>query len=450
MVMNNKIFIGIASYRDSELIPTLINMVGNSAHPEKLFISVCWQEETRDFSVFTDIGAKVTEATDDNPDVIRMDYHGAILNIHFVHFYQAKGACWARYCCEQYYTDESYFLQIDSHCRFIKNWDSELIDYYNSLKDEFKKPVISGYPPGYIPATEDTEEVLNHGIARMVFNHFNDGDIPSFIPVALLDDKQHTRGCFLAGGFLFTIGQFVTDVPNDPQVFFLGEEISMSARAFTHGYDVVYPNKIFLYHFYGRKGCDKIWGDHTQDKKEKKMVEKSWFERDKISKNRVRQVLGILHSDDIDLGKYDLGTERTLEEYEYLTGILFSEQLIAKELLSNTKPTYFEHIPESRDIWISQLYSDYYRTIEIKKSELTVNDDNVDYWSLGVFSEDNQLIAMQRLTTEEFAKQESGDNKNIYQFEIKLKDKTHLIPKKLRLAPFFVDCGWGETVEKVW
>ena len=57
---------------------------------------------------------------------------------------------------------------------------------------------------------------------------------------------------------------------------------------------------------------------------------------------------------------------------------------------------------------------------------------------------------MQRLTSEELTRQESGDDQNIYQFEIKLKDKTHLVPKKLRLAPFFTECGWGETVEKVW
>lgn len=448
--MRNTIFVSIASYRDAELIPTLKDMVASSACPEKLFISVCWQDEKRDFSVFTDMGVTKKEYSESTPDVIRLNYHGATINIHFVQYYQAKGACWARHCCEQYYTDQDYFLQIDSHCRFNKNWDSELIDYYQFLKNDFRKPVISGYPPGYIPATDDKEEDRQQIVARMVFNQFNDGDIASFSPVALLDEKQHTRGCFLAGGFTFSAGQFVLDVPNDPQIFFLGEEISMSARAFTHGYDVIYPNKIFLYHFYCREGCDRIWGDHTPEKKEVKVVEKSWVERDKMSKNRVRQVLGIPQSDDIDLGKYCLGTERTLEEYEYLTGIFFSEQLVSRELLSHTKPTYFEHIPESRETWISELYSDYYQTIKINKSELTINNENIDYWSLGIFTEDNQLIAMQRLTGEQLATQESENDKNIYQFEIKLKEKTSLIPKKLRLAPFFTDCGWGETVEKVW
>ncbi|EMH4532756.1 TPA: hypothetical protein RG728_002728 [Morganella morganii subsp. morganii] len=57
---------------------------------------------------------------------------------------------------------------------------------------------------------------------------------------------------------------------------------------------------------------------------------------------------------------------------------------------------------------------------------------------------------MQRLTTDEMSEQESGDNKESYKLEIKQKEKTRLIPEKLRLAPFFADCGRGETVEKGW
>ncbi|HCM62009.1 MAG TPA: glycosyltransferase [Morganella sp. (in: Bacteria)] len=448
--MNNTIFVSIASYRDNELIPTLKDMVAKADHPEQLFISICWQVEEQDFSVFMEMGARQTDYKSDNPDVIRLEYLGATLNIHFVQIYQAKGACWARYCCEQYYTNEQYFLQIDSHCRFIKNWDTELIAYYLSLKEKTDKPIISGYPPGYTPATEDKEEILHAGCARMVFNVFNDNDIPSFLPLALLDATQHSRGCFLAGGFTFSSGMFVLDVPNDPLVFFIGEEISMSAKAFTHGYDIFYPEKQFLWHFYGREGCDKIWGDHTQEKKEAKNIEKTWVERDVISKKRVRQVLGISQPDEIDLGKYTLGTERTLEEYEYLTGICFNEQLLSQELLCSIKPSYFDTKPASREEWIRTLYSPYYRLVEIQKNEIPENDDNIDYWSLGVFTEDDSLLAMQRITPAQFSEFMPDNKPDIYSLPIKLKEKPLKIPKTIRLAPFFGDTGWGETLEKAW
>ena len=450
--MKNTIFVSIASYRDNELIPTLKDILAKADHPEQLFISICWQVEERDFSIFTEMGAHQTDYKSDNPDVVRLEYLGATLNIHFVQIYQAKGACWARYCCEQYYTDEQYFLQIDSHCRFIKCWDTELIAYYLSLKEKADKPIISGYPPGYSPATEDKEEVLNEGCARMVFNTFNDNDIPSFLPVALLDATQHSRGCFLAGGFSFTSGGFVLDIPNDPLIFFIGEEISMSAKAFTHGYDIFYPEKKFLWHFYGREGCDKIWGDHTQEKKEAKQIEKGWWERDAISKKRVRRVLGISQPDEdkIDLGKYCLGTERTLEEYEYLTGICFSEQLVTPELLCDIKPCCFDKKPVSREAWIATLYSPYYRSVDIHKNEIPENNDSIDYWSLGVLTEDDSLLAMQRITPTQLSALMSENKPDIYSLPIKLKDKPLKTPGKIRLAPFFGHTGWGETLEKPW
>ncbi|MGJ7250639.1 GlcNAc-transferase family protein [Morganella morganii] len=448
--MNNKIFVSIASYRDPELIPTIKNMIAHATNPENIIISVCWQAEERDIAVFTDIGAAEIDSGSDNPDIFRFDYQGALLHVHYVHIYNARGACWARYCAEQVFNHEDYFLQIDSHCRFIENWDKEIIDYYLELSKTIEKLVVTGYPPSYTPATEDKEEVLGTGTARMVLNGFHDSDIPSFKPVALTDQSSYVKGCFVAGGFTFSVGDFPVDVPNDPNLFFMGEEISMSARAFTRGYNIVYPEKIFVWHYYTREECNKIWGDLNQNLVDKKVVKKGWWEWDSLSKQRVRSLLGIEIDEKPDLGKYCLGDIRTLEQYEYLTGIYFREQLVLPDLILDPKPCAFSEIPKSRDAWLARLYSPFYRAVTIDKSELAANDDNVDYWSLGIFTEDNQLIAMQRLTIDEMAEQESGDNKESYKLEIKLKEKTHLIPKKLRLAPFFTDCGWGETVEKIW
>ena len=134
--MKNTIFVSIASYRDPELIPTIKNMIAHAAAPEKIVISVCWQAEEKDISVFTDIGATKIESGSDNPDIFCLNYHGAILHIHYINIYQARGACWARYCAELAFNHEDYFLQIDSHCRFIKNWDSEIINYYLKLSEE--------------------------------------------------------------------------------------------------------------------------------------------------------------------------------------------------------------------------------------------------------------------------------------------------------------------------
>ena len=45
--------------------------------------------------------------------------------------------------------DESYFLQIDSHTVFEKDWDEYLLNYLKIIKKNHSKPVISAYPRGF-------------------------------------------------------------------------------------------------------------------------------------------------------------------------------------------------------------------------------------------------------------------------------------------------------------
>ena len=51
----------------------------------------------------------------------------------------------------------------------------------------------------------------------------------------------------ISAGSLFTVGPFMS--PNKDMAFW-GEEIIMAARAYTHGYDLVIPDKQYLYHLY--------------------------------------------------------------------------------------------------------------------------------------------------------------------------------------------------------
>ena len=45
--------------------------------------------------------------------------------------------------------DEDYFLQIDSHTIFEKNWDDYLLNYIKTIKRIIDKPIISAYPRGF-------------------------------------------------------------------------------------------------------------------------------------------------------------------------------------------------------------------------------------------------------------------------------------------------------------
>ena len=45
MPLKNLIFVQIVSYRDPELIPTVLNLVETAKYPENLRINVAWQHD---------------------------------------------------------------------------------------------------------------------------------------------------------------------------------------------------------------------------------------------------------------------------------------------------------------------------------------------------------------------------------------------------------------------
>ena len=66
---------------------------------------------------------------------------------------------------------------------------------------------------------------------------------------------------FVAAGFLFAPATFLHEVPFDPFLpyIFMGEEISMSARLWTSGYDIFSPTVNVLNHYYVRRHYPKFW-----------------------------------------------------------------------------------------------------------------------------------------------------------------------------------------------
>ena len=100
----DKIFVSIASYRDSELPKTVADLISNAEHPELLRIVVYEQNGPDDTSILNVYPKEQVLVLKD-------------------HFSKAKGPNWARAKIQKEYKDEEYYLQIDSHMRCIKNWD---------------------------------------------------------------------------------------------------------------------------------------------------------------------------------------------------------------------------------------------------------------------------------------------------------------------------------------
>lgn len=311
--MNKKIFIQIASYRDPELIPTIKDCILNAKYPENLVFSIAWQHSPND------IWDDLSEFKNDPR-----------FKINDINYLDSQGACWARNLLQQNYDGEEYTLQLDSHHRFIKNWDEEIINMYNQLKDMgFEKPLLTGYIPSYDPSNEPNGRI--HEPWKMNFDRFTPEGVVFFLPATIDDYKNLTHPVparFYSAHFAFTSGSFVKEVPHDPDYYFHGEEISIAVRAYTWGYDLFHPHKVIAWHEYTRKGRTKQWDDV-----------KSWVTKNSSCHERNRKLFEMDGREkDIDFGIYDFGKVRTLDEYEKYAGISFKKRSVQQYTLDNKLP----------------------------------------------------------------------------------------------------------------
>ncbi len=230
--MNSKIFIQIASYRDPELLPTLRDCISKSKFPENLVFSIAWQHTKEDEW--------------DNLDEFKDDPRFKIIDIDYK---ESKGACWARNTLQQQYAEEQYTLQLDSHHRFVDNWDEELINMYEGLRSKgYEKPLITSYISSYNPETDPDGRTMVPW--KMNFDRFIPEGAVFFLPASIDNHKELTEPIparFYSAHFAFAAGSFVKEVPHDPEYYFHGEEISIAVRAYTWGYDLLdvrYANRI--------------------------------------------------------------------------------------------------------------------------------------------------------------------------------------------------------------
>ena len=309
------VFVSVASYRDKYCTRTLESMYENSSNPSNLFVGLCIQNDTGDEPCFLK-----------NPALAA--YKHNIRTINLTH-YEAKGPTWARYLCTTLMQNEDYFLQVDSHTLFDKDWDAKLIAMVTDIKSNTpsKDVVLSHYPPLY-------EEYGNPNRDKKVVDticqsFFNERGMVSFLGAEGVDMKKHkyVQTPHIAAGMFFCEGKCIKEVPYDPHLpnLFVGEEILHSARVWTAGYDIYTPNENVVYHLYTRADQPHIWDD-----------KKDYNDEDAF--NKAKMILGFENNLDekvpkhvkANLDKYGLGKKRSLKQFFEFAGIDAANKRIYK------------------------------------------------------------------------------------------------------------------------
>lgn len=250
LIHNGKIFCSIASFRDKQCPMTIKDIIDKSRNPELLVICICQQNDNNE-----------------DVDCLHEYQHrnGTIVKIQRLTDREARGPCWARYLIQQEWRGEEYFLQIDSHTRFEKDWD-----FYckEDIKNLPEKSCLTNYVSNFNLNTGELPKVNSHrGGMFIVDKATNEED--GFFRVNSdyvngLDKPEVSRGW--SGCFSFSTSDILQDAGYDPYTPFLffGEEMDIWARMFTHGWHVYAPTHPICFTNFDRSYRPTFWSNPHQ------------------------------------------------------------------------------------------------------------------------------------------------------------------------------------------
>ena len=293
-----KIFVSIASYRDRFLPFTIEQALAKAAHPERLTFGICWQ---------ADHGENLDPWAGDPRFRIRKYRYQASL-----------GYGWSRAEVQKLYDGEDYHLLIDSHSWFAEDWDENLIAQLEAKPSN--KPLLTTSSP---PFTFD-----DHGQVILPWAGTARDGVPlttceQILPVGWIDiqmsekrkARAHETTALICCNFVFTHGHWIRAVPEDPAMVNAGHESALSARTFTHGYDIYLPDDVQIWHL--------DYGNYPDGYRPRVWETKS----DTWQADRTQAMIRRLHAliyrkgDPSLLGRYGLGSDRSLDDWASVAGV---------------------------------------------------------------------------------------------------------------------------------
>ena len=293
VINNGLIFCSVASYRDRQCPMTVKDMIDKSKDPSKLVICICQQNNT-----------------DVDDDCIKNYANEKNVKIKIIRLSdkEARGPCWARYLIQQEWRGEEFFLQVDSHMRFMQDWDYHCLENLKMLPE---KSCLTNYPSDFnLEAGEpDKNNPLRGGL--FIVNkesHEHDGFFRiNSDYVKKLDKPELARGW--GACFSFSKSNILHDAPYDPYTpyLFFGEEMDIWARMYTNGWYLYAPTEPICFTSFDRSYRPTFWENPDQAHGEY------------LSRLRLYYRFGYLKNIPeelkIALEYYDLGPEKTWDEF---------------------------------------------------------------------------------------------------------------------------------------
>lgn len=285
--MVNKIYVAIPSYRDGELFKTVYSLLMQANDLNNVFVCVFSQDET-------------------HPNLESLFDSFNFKNFKYIkeHYSKSFGVGYAR-AKSQSALDNTckYYLQVDSHSQFIKDWDKKLIEDYKHYLDIWGNCILTTYPPGYIYDDYGNikfTEFSSPAIVKIQKSENENIQYEAKYTTYMGKEDGQSTGYFCAG-FAFGYAKYFIDTPYDEKIYFNGEEQTMSIRFFEKGVKLICPNSIYLYHDYDGFNRIRNW-EQNED----------WHEKNRISSERLRAFFNYEIKD-----RYGLSNKDSIKNWAY-------------------------------------------------------------------------------------------------------------------------------------
>jgi hypothetical protein len=232
---DGSIFISIACLDDREIEYTVNSIFNNAKNPQKVFVGIGLAANKKES---LNLVKKITKK---------------YLNVKYSYVKQKRngvetlGVGKGRMRAQMLYDNQDYFMQVDAHSHFEKNWDEKVLNLFKLAVNEVgdDRVILTCIPPRfyYNKQNEPIRSEPETRYPRFVSGFFV-GVVPMWQSVNSLDlsKKEIIPSPKANSAFMFGNSKFAKNTGIVPSSIFYDEEILYSINLIDMGFALAFPN----------------------------------------------------------------------------------------------------------------------------------------------------------------------------------------------------------------
>jgi glycosyltransferase involved in cell wall biosynthesis len=227
--MNKKsIYVSIPSLPDKELYFTIHKCLTMAKNPKNIYIGIAY---------YNDLDSEI------DPYEVIKSFNNSNINIkvYDINDEKNRGIGVGRNDAKQFYKGQSYFLQVDSHTNFEKNWDKKMIRFYKKALKMYGECVLTACLPKY-RRIEDNIEKLDSFSRYPIYDGFRPESpmVPSIENTYLKTLKDTEYAIKVSASMIFGYGYLMVEEQVPRWANFWEEEVIQSINIFKKNIKIIF------------------------------------------------------------------------------------------------------------------------------------------------------------------------------------------------------------------